>query len=161
MTPAVVPAVSELLGVLARAGQSVAVAESLTGGLLTAELTSVPGSSAVVRGGVVAYATELKVSLLGVDAALLAEVGPVDQRVAEAMAAGARRRLAATFGVSTTGEAGPDSASGAPVGTVHVAVCGPEGTTSRSFHLAGDREQVRAEAVGSAIRVLAEALGAG
>jgi nicotinamide-nucleotide amidase len=161
VTPGVAPEVAVVLEVLVRAGQSLAVAESLTGGLLTATLTSVPGSSAVVRGGVVAYATDLKARLLGVDPVLLAETGPVDVRVAEAMAAGAREHLAATFGVATTGEAGPDSASGAPVGTVHVAVCGPDGTRSLSLHLAGDREQVRAEAVSSAIRVLAEALGAG
>lgn len=148
------PDVAGLVADLTRAGHTVALAESLTGGLLTAALTSVPGSSAVVRGGIVAYATDLKALLLGVDAVLLADAGPVDVRVAHAMAAGVRSRLGASHGVATTGEAGPDSASGAPVGTVHVAVCGPSGAQARSLLLRGDRDVIRVGAVAAALELL-------
>lgn len=106
-------------------GQTVAVAESLTGGALGAAITAVPGVSATFRGGVVAYATGLKASLLGVDPALLAARGPVDPDVAVAMAVGVRERLAATWGLATTGVAGPDPQDGHPPGTVYVAVAGP------------------------------------
>lgn len=151
--------VARILAALQTAGQSVAAAESLTGGLLTAALTSVPGSSVVVRGGIVAYGTDLKAQLLGVDVRLLAEAGPVDPRVAAEMAGGVRDRLGATFGVATTGEAGPDSGSGAPVGTVHIAVCGPQGTTARVLHLAGGRERIREASVAAAIGLLGEVVG--
>ena len=154
------PRVAGVLATLEAAGLTVAAAESLTGGLLTGALTSVAGSSAVVRGGVIVYATDLKGVLLGVDARLLDEAGPVDERVARQMACGVRTRLGATHGVATTGEAGPESASGQPVGTVHVAVCGPEGTRSRALHLGGDRAAVRRGAVVAAVDLLAEVLGA-
>jgi nicotinamide-nucleotide amidase len=107
---------------LAERGATVAVAESLTGGLLGAELTGMPGSSATFLGGVVAYATHLKHSLLGVPAELLAAHGAVHPEVATAMAAGVRERLGATYGLAVTGVAGPDPQDGQPVGTVHVAV---------------------------------------
>lgn len=145
---------AEVIGALARLGATVAVAESLTGGLLTGALTSVPGSSAVVRGAVVAYATDLKSALLGVDADLLARVGPVHPAVAQQMADGARERLGATFGMATTGEAGPDSASGQPVGTVHVAVSGPSGALAAQLAVGGDRPRIRAGAVAAALGLL-------
>ena len=148
-----------IVALLAAAGHTVAVAESLTGGLVSAALTSVPGSSAVVRGGVIAYALDVKSGVLGVDPDLLARVGPVHSEVAEQMAAGVRSLLAATYGVATTGEAGPDSASGAAVGTVHVAVCGPVGTTVASIHAPGDRAEVRAAAVSAALDLLETAVG--
>jgi nicotinamide-nucleotide amidase len=110
---------------LAELGRTVAVAESLTGGLVVAALISVPGASAVVRGGVVAYMTDLKSSLLGVDPALLERQGPVHPDVARAMARGVAERLGADYGVATTGVAGPDPQDGRPVGEVHVAVAGP------------------------------------
>ena len=155
------PEGAALMAALARAGDTVAAAESLTGGLLTARLTSVPGSSAVVRGGIVAYATDVKALLLGVDDRLLSDVGPVDARVAHAMAAGVRERLRATYGVATTGEAGPDSGSGAPIGTVHIAVCGPAGAGTRSLHLTGGRDAIRAGAVAAALELLAEVASRG
>lgn len=139
-------------------GQTLATAESLTGGSLTAQLTDVPGASAVVRGGVVAYSTEVKRDVLGVDAGLLARVGPVHSDVARAMAVAVRALLDATYGVATTGEAGPDSASGQAVGTVHVAVSGPTGSTVASLHSPGDRSQVRAAAVRAALDLLADAV---
>lgn len=144
---------------LARAGATVAAAESLTGGLLTARLTSVPGSSSVVRGGVVAYATEMKAHILGVDADLLASAGPVDGRVAVQMAQGVRRLMRASYGLATTGEAGPDSATGSPVGTVFVAAVGEAGVLWRAVHVPGDRELVREGAVGEALLLLSEFVG--
>jgi nicotinamide-nucleotide amidase len=113
---------AEILGLLAQSGQTLAVAESLTGGLVAAALTDVPGSSVAFRGGIVAYATELKAELLGVDAAMLAAHGPVYPAVAAAMAAGVRDRLGATVGAATTGVAGPGPQDGQPAGTVHIAV---------------------------------------
>ncbi|MFE5899705.1 CinA family protein [Streptomyces sp. NPDC056488] len=121
-----------VLALLAERGQTLAVAESLTGGLVAAELTGVPGASASFRGSVTAYATALKHELLGVDAALLAERGAVDPEVASQMAAGVRARLGADWGIATTGVAGPEPQDGQPVGTVYVAVAGPAGETART-----------------------------
>ena len=143
---------------LTKAGQSVAVAESLTGGLLAAALTSVAGASVVVRGGVVAYATELKTLLLGVPAGLLARHGPVHPEVAAAMAAGVRQRLGATYGAATTGVAGPGPADGKPQGTVFIAVNGPAGAASAALQLAGDRWDVREGSVRAVLSLLVSAL---
>lgn len=137
---------ARLLAALARRGWTLAVAESLTGGLVTAALVDVPGASAVLRGGVVAYATDLKASLLDVDVALLAARGAVDADVAAAMARGAARRLGADVGLATTGVAGPDPQDGHAAGTVHVAVVTPAGVRVASLALPGDRAQVRAAA---------------
>jgi nicotinamide-nucleotide amidase len=136
---------------------TVATAESITGGRLVAALTSVAGSSAVVRGSVVAYSNDVKTSLLGVDRAILAEHGAVSADVAEQMAVGARDRLGATFGVATTGEAGPSSSSGSPVGRVYLAVAGPTGVMSRRLDASGDRAQIQQAAVEGALRMLAQA----
>ncbi|HEX5291589.1 MAG TPA: CinA family protein [Streptosporangiaceae bacterium] len=138
--------------------ETVATAESLTGGLVAAALTTVPGSSAVVRGGVVAYATELKAALLGVPSDLLERHGAVHGAVAEAMAEGARDRLGASTGVATTGVAGPDPAEGKPVGMVFVAVAGPGGLASRQLALTGGREEIRAATVASVLGLLISAL---
>jgi nicotinamide-nucleotide amidase len=139
-----VAAAREIIGALGGRGQTIAVAESLTGGMLAAVLTAVPGASAVFRGGVVSYATDLKATLLGVPAGLLDRHGAVHPAVASAMAEGARQRLAATVGAATTGVAGPDPQDGQPVGTVHVAVSSASGGTAvRSLALAGDRRQIR------------------
>jgi nicotinamide-nucleotide amidase len=139
-------------------GQTVAVAESLTGGLVAAALTSVPGASVVLRGGIVAYATDLKAALLGVPGDLLARRGPVDPEVAAAMAAGARARLGATYGMSTTGVAGPGPADGKPQGTVFIAVDGPAGAVGSGFQLTGDRQQVRVQVVQLVLSLLVSAL---
>ncbi|HSR84358.1 MAG TPA: CinA family protein [Streptosporangiaceae bacterium] len=147
-----------IVEVLTARGESVAVAESLTGGLVAGELTSVPGASVVVRGGVVAYATELKTELLGVPAALLARRGPVDPDVAAAMAAGVRARLGASYGISTTGVAGPGPADGKPAGTVFIAVDGPTEPAVRGLQIAGDRQQVRFETVRAVLALLAAAM---
>ena len=134
---------TDVLDALRAAGQTVAVAESLTGGLVAAALTDIPGSSAAFRGGVVAYATELKAALLGVDAAMLQAHGPVYAPVAAEMADGVRERLGATWGAATTGVAGPDASDGHPPGTVHISVSGEGDTVVRTIALAGDRDTVR------------------
>ncbi len=119
--------VADVVAGFSRRGLTIATAESLTGGLLTAVLTEIPGSSAVVRGGLVVYATDLKHQLAGVDAELLAERGPVDPRVAAELADGARRECGADVGVGLTGVAGPDPQDSVPVGTWFCAVSGPGG----------------------------------
>jgi nicotinamide-nucleotide amidase len=135
-------------------GATVAVAESLTGGLLGAALTSTPGSSSTFRGGLVVYATDLKETIAGVPGPLLDAEGPVSAHVAAALAGGARDRLGATYGVGVTGVAGPDSQDGVPVGTVYVAVAGPGGGDVRTLELPGDRGAVRSAAVAAALDLL-------
>ncbi|MDH6710710.1 nicotinamide-nucleotide amidase [Kitasatospora sp. MAA19] len=142
-------------------GGTLAVAESLTGGLLAAALVDVPGASATFRGSVTAYATELKASVLGVDEGLLAVYGPVHPVVAGQMAEGVRRLLGATYGLATTGVAGPDPQDGQPVGTVHLAVAGPEGTLVSSPRLSGGRARIRHGAVTAALELLVGRLPAG
>jgi len=144
---------------LTASGRTVAVAESLTGGLVTGALTSIAGASVVVRGGVVAYATDVKATLLGVPDDLLARQGPVDPDVAMAMAEGVRSLLGATYGVATTGVAGPGPAEGKPQGTVFVAVAGLSGTSCDGLEgVAGDRQQVREATVHAALSWLVRAL---
>lgn len=148
---------SGLIAALARRNRTVACAESLTGGLLAALLTSVPGASAVVRGGIVCYATELKASLVGVDTALLAERGPVDPEVARQLAQGVRERCGASIGLGLTGVAGPDAQGGKPPGTVYVGVAGCGPVESVTVSMAGvplTRAAIRAAAVRCAVDVL-------
>jgi nicotinamide-nucleotide amidase len=134
---------TEILRLLTASGMTVAAAESLTGGLVAGALTDVPGSSVAFRGGVVAYAPELKAEILGVDSRMLAEHGPVYAPVAAAMADGVRKLLGATVGVATTGVAGPGPAGGWPAGTVHIAVSLADDTVVRTMALAGNRDEVR------------------
>jgi nicotinamide-nucleotide amidase len=141
------------------AGASVATAESLTGGLLCATLVDVPGASDVVKGGVVAYAVEAKCEVLGVDPDLVEEHGTVSDEVAAAMADGAVKVLGATWGLATTGVAGPEPSEGKPVGTVHVAVAGPSGSTTRELALQGDRRLVREQTVDAVLSLLVARLG--
>jgi len=149
---------ARLIADLVAAGHSVATAESLTGGLVVATLIDVPGASAVVTGGIVAYQDEVKTALLGVSAAVLLERGAVCVEVAEALATGARERLGATWGVGTTGVAGPGPAAGVPAGTVFVAVAGPGGVSARALSCTGSRAQVRAAAVAGALQLLGDLL---
>ncbi|AVV40151.1 damage-inducible protein CinA [Streptomyces sp. P3] len=152
----------EVVRLLTATGGTLAVAESLTGGLVAAEITSVPGASKVFRGSVTAYATGLKHELLGVDAGLLAARGAVDAQVAAQMAAGVRKALGADWGLATTGVAGPDAQDGQPVGTVFVAVDGPFGADPGSaaggkveaLRLNGDRAEIRRESVRSVLALL-------
>jgi nicotinamide-nucleotide amidase len=134
---------SEILQILRENEQTLAVAESLTGGLVSAALTDIPGSSDAFRGGIVSYATELKTKLLGVSPSVLIAHGPVYPRVAAAMADGVRKRLGATWGAATTGVAGPGPSDGYPAGTVHISVSATGDTVVRTIALAGDRDTVR------------------
>ncbi|CAM3487001.1 CinA family protein [Nocardioides zeicaulis] len=153
------PEAHSVLEQLARRGETVATAESLTGGLLASRLTDVPGASRSVVGGVVAYATRVKVSLLGVPEAVVATHGVVSAECAAAMADGVRRRLDATWGMSTTGVAGPDEQEGKPVGTVWIAVAGPDGARTRELTLDGDRDAVRQATCTAALALLEQAVG--
>jgi nicotinamide-nucleotide amidase len=148
----------QAIELLIAGGRTVATAESLTGGLVAAALTSVAGSSAAFRGSIVAYATELKTALLGVPADLLRRQGPVDPDVALAMAGGVRRRLESTYGLATTGVAGPGPADGQDQGTVFIAVDGPAGAVSSGLSLPGDRRQVREATVEAVLLLLVRAL---
>jgi nicotinamide-nucleotide amidase len=136
-------------------GLTLATAESCTGGLVAARLTSIPGSSDVVLGGVVAYANEVKARELGVPAAVLAEHGAVSAEVAEAMARGARERLGADIAVSVTGVAGPGGGSEEkPVGLVYCHASGPDGELGREFNFPGDRAAIRARSVVIALHLV-------
>lgn len=155
---------SRVLAAAAARGWTIGVAESLTGGLVTAELVSVPGASKVLRGGVVAYATDLKAKLLGVDTDLLAERGAVDEAVAAQMAAGARAATGADVGLATTGVAGPDPQDGQESGVVFVAVSTPVASEVHRLDLDGDRSQVISAATRSVLELallLVSALPAG
>jgi nicotinamide-nucleotide amidase len=145
--------------VLLERGRTLAVAESLTGGLLAATLVEIPGVSAVFRGGLVVYATDLKNVLAGVPKELLDRRGPVDPDVALALAAGARERCVADWGLATTGVAGPDPQDGKPVGLVYVAAAGPDGSAVRELLLHGSRAQIRAETVATVLGLLIDELG--
>ncbi|MFJ7190974.1 CinA family protein [Streptomyces bacillaris] len=152
-------AAARVLGRLVERGETLAVAESLTGGLVAADLTSVPGASRSFRGSLTAYATALKGEILRVDGTLLAERGAVDPEVARQMAAGVRRALGADWGIATTGVAGPEPQDGQPVGTVYVAVAGPSGVEKVSaLRLNGSRADIRKESVRSVLELLASEL---
>ncbi|MDN4477149.1 nicotinamide-nucleotide amidohydrolase family protein [Demequina sp. SYSU T00039] len=147
-----------LVARLADRGETVATAESMTGGAVCAALVAVPGASAVVRGGVVAYTVEMKQRLLGLDASLIERAGVVSEQVATAMAAAARTLTGATFGIATTGVAGPDGHGGREAGTVCLAVAGPRGDQVATVHLPGDRDAVRTGAVEQALAMLRAAM---
>lgn len=152
---------ARVIEALRAADATVATAESLTGGLVCAALVDVPGASAAVRGGIVAYDAQLKASLLGVPAAVLEAHGPVSVAVAEAMAVGARATAGATWSVATTGAAGPEPHGGRPAGVFVVAVAGPEGfVISAQGQAAGTRAQVRRAAVRAGLELLWNAVTA-
>ena len=153
MTP-----VAQLVARLTERSHTLALAESCTGGLLAARVTSVPGASAVFRGGVIADHNEVKCDLLGVSAATLAAYGAVSAETALAMAQGARRRLQATLAASITGVAGPDGGTAEkPVGIVFIAVAGPRGVRVEHCQFAGDRDAICAQACDAALQMLLEA----
>ena len=144
---------------LGRLGRTLATAESCTGGLLGGRVTAVPGSSAWFVGGVIAYANAVKCRLLGVESRRLARFGAVSAETASAMADGVRRRLGADYGIGITGIAGPGGAvPGKPVGTVWLAVAGPDGVVARRFRFAGGRTAVRQAACRKALEMLDERL---
>lgn len=157
---------TEVVRLLTVSGGTLAVAESLTGGLVAAEITAVPGASKVFRGSVTAYATDLKHAVLGVDAELLDTHGAVNAQVAAEMAAGVRKLLGADWGLATTGVAGPEPQDGQRVGTVFVAVDGPsepgksafDGGKVAELRLNGHRAEIRMESVRSVLTLLLKQL---
>lgn len=154
---------AQIIATLTARRQTIAVAESLTGGLLAAELIRTPGASAVVLGAVVAYNTELKHTLLGVDTEVLAAHGAVHPDVALQMAAGVRVALAvagepAYIGISTTGVAGPDPQDGQRVGTVHLGFAVGSEVRTKPLELGGDREHIRFQTVYESLHELARLL---
>lgn len=145
---------ADVLELLADRGEMLAVAESLTGGMVAAELTAAPGSSQAFRGSVTAYATDLKKGMLGVDGGLLDERGAVDPDVARSMAEGVREALNASWGIATTGVAGPEPQDGKPVGLVYAAVAGPHRTVCKELNLDGDRAEIRQRSVTGVLELL-------
>lgn len=139
-------------------GLRLAVAESLTGGMVASTLVEAPGASRVLVGAVVAYAARIKAEVLGVDAERLARTGPVDRVVCEQMAAGAARLMGAELGVATTGVAGPGPADGHEAGVVHIAACAPWALGHRELLLPGGRHAIRVAATTAALELLGEIL---
>ena len=146
-----VPLAARLVGLLHEHGQTLATAESLTGGGVGAAVTSVPGASEVYLGGVIAYATDLKRTHLGVSDATVRDPGVVSAECALEMARGVVDRTGADWGLSTTGVAGPDPQEGQPVGLVFIGVVGPQGVVVERHHFDGDRDEVRRQAVERAL----------
>ena len=153
------PMAGQIVELLVERGQTLAVAESLTGGLVAAEITAVPGASQAFRGSLTCYATALKRDVLGVSETLLEERGAVDSEVSRQMARGACSFLDADWGVATTGVAGPEPQDGQPVGTVYTAAAGPGGTvTAVRLRLEGGRSEIRAASVRAALQLLRDEL---
>lgn len=153
----------DVVRLLKQANETIGVAESLTGGGLMAAFASIGGVSSVFRGGVVSYATPLKQRLLAVDGTLISQDGVINAPVAEQMAAGARNvtetDTPTTWGLSTTGVAGPDRQDGKPVGTVFIGVASPDQTKAWGpFQFAGDRNRIREATVLEALVRLREML---
>lgn len=150
---------SAIHGRLAERGETVATVESLTGGLLAAELTMTAGASATYRGGLVVYATDLKATLAGVDAAMLARCGPVSDWTARELASQGRLRLGSSWALATTGVAGPDTQDGVAVGTVFLAVASASDVQTTQLALTGDRNTIRRSSVVEAVLLLAHVIG--
>lgn len=148
---------TEILEILRTRGESISVAESLTGGGLAEALSSLPGSSEIFRGSVTAYQPEIKGSLLKVPAELIAEFGVVSEEVAVAMADGVKQLMNSTWSISTTGVAGPGPSDGVAAGTVWVAIEGPISQTLQ-LELSGTREIVRNATIAGAIAAFARIL---
>jgi nicotinamide-nucleotide amidase len=149
--------VSDILETLIARGESISVAESLTGGGLAQALTSLPGSSQIFRGSVTAYQNEIKDSLLKVPNEILSEFGAVSEEVAVSMAAGIKDLMGSTWSISTTGVAGPGPSEGVAAGTVWVAIDGPISQTLQ-LELSGTREIVRNATIAGAIAAFARIL---
>jgi nicotinamide-nucleotide amidase len=141
---------------LLRRGMTLATAESLTGGALADLVSASPGASETFLGGVVSYATEVKVRVLGVRQATVDKQGVVSERCALEMATGVCSVIGSDWGVSTTGVAGPTTQEGKPVGTVFVAVAGPAGARATELHLHGDRAEIRDQVCSRAAAMVLE-----
>ena len=144
----------DVVEALGRRGWKLAVAESMTGGLLGGALTGVVGSSDVFLGGVISYKDDVKAKHLGVDAALLERKGAVSADVARAMASGVLERFGADVALSVTGFAGPNVPRGGEVGKVHLGLATTGRVTSKEMHYGGDRVSVRRQAVEEALAML-------
>lgn len=142
-----------LAGLKAR-GETLAVAESVTGGLLASRLTAIPGASDVFLGGATVYSAKAKVALLGLDAAQLARDGTVSEATSRELAEKVRARLGATWGLGITGNAGPSAEGGAPVGALFIALAGPEGTVAKALTIPGDRVDVQLRGMAGALDLL-------
>ena len=147
-----------ILDQLKAQGETLAVAESMSGGLLASRLTAIPGASAAFLGGATAYTVAAKAALLGLDPAWLAQVGTVSEACAVAMAEAARQRLGATWALAIAGNAGPGAEGGAPVGTVFIALAGPAGTQVRAPKMAGDRAEIQLRSTAQALDLLRRSL---
>lgn len=148
---------TDILEILTQRGETICVAESLTGGGLAEALSSLPGSSQIFRGSVTAYQVEIKNSVLKVPLELISEMGTVSEEVAVSMAAGVKDLLGSTWSISTTGVAGPGPVDGVPAGTVWVAIEGPISQTLQ-LELSGTREIVRNATIAGAIAAFARIL---
>ncbi|MCX6127204.1 MAG: CinA family protein [Proteobacteria bacterium] len=148
---------SDILTTLGKLGATCATAESCTGGLIAAALTELPGSSAIFRGGIVAYQVDLKESQLDVSSDFIAKHGAVHPKVAESMATGVRKLYNATYAVATTGFAGPSGGTAdSPVGTVIFGLAGPHGVRAIKLFFTGNRRTIRLAATDKALHLLAE-----
>ncbi|MFN7957434.1 MAG: CinA family nicotinamide mononucleotide deamidase-related protein [Holophagaceae bacterium] len=147
-----------ILDQLRARGETLAVAESMSGGLLASRLTAVPGASMVFLGGATAYTVAAKAALLGLDPAWLAQVGTVSEACSVAMAEAARRRLGSTWALAICGNAGPGAEGGAPVGSVFIALAGPAGTQVRAPKMAGERAEMQLRSTAQALDLLRRAL---
>jgi nicotinamide-nucleotide amidase len=147
----------DILEILTQRGETICVAESLTGGGLAEALSSLPGSSQIFRGSVTAYQVETKNSVLKVPLELISEMGTVSEEVAVSMAAGVKDLMSSTWSISTTGVAGPGPVDGVPAGTVWVAIEGPISQTLQ-LELSGTREIVRNATIAGAIAAFARIL---
>lgn len=149
------PSASGVVAALTARGQTLATAESLTGGLIGAAITSVPGASAIYLGGVISYATTMKAVLAGVPGAVLRTHGPVAAETAVALAVGVRERTGADWALAATGVAGPDPQDGHAPGEVWLGLAAPDGAAiGRRLDCAGAREDVRAATVIAALQLL-------
>ncbi len=146
------PLAVRLISALVGGGLTAASCESLTGGLVGAALTGVPGASAAYRGGLITYASDLKATLAGVDADWIGAHGVINAETARMMAEGCARACGAAIGLSCTGVAGPDPQDGAPVGTVFICAWGPAGSRPVRLELSGDREEIRRQTVEAVLR---------
>lgn len=146
---------AEVSDLLKKARKTVSVAESITGGLISSRLTSLPGSSDIFIGGIVCYHNRIKVMELGVPASAIAQGSPVSQEVAIAMAEGIRKRYRSDIGLSATGIAGPTTVTPPkPIGLTYIAVASDMGSTCKEFHISGSRSEIREKAASAALGLL-------
>jgi len=146
----------QIVAQLTQKSLTIATAESLTAGMLSSTIADVPGASAVLQGGIVAYNNTVKHRLLDVSADILAARGAVDAETAREMARGARKRFNSDLGIATTGVAGPDPSEGKAVGIVFIALATPHETTAKLLRFDGNRDHIRRSTVAASLQLVAE-----